>query len=67
MLKSITNWSCKQTTHSFYGIECISLGENLVTIGVYGNNKTNVLAEVPALKQMIDSVVNNENNGHGSN
>lgn len=56
MLKSMTNWSCKQTIQSFYGIECISLDENLVTIGVYGISKAEVLTKIPTLKQMIDSV-----------
>jgi hypothetical protein len=57
MLKSIANWSCKQTIQSFYGIECISLDKNLVTVGVYGSSKSDVLTKIPALKQMIDSVV----------
>jgi len=59
MLKSIGNWSCKQTIQSYYGIECISLDENLVTVGAYGNSKADVLTKIPILKQMIDSIERN--------
>jgi hypothetical protein len=56
MLKSEANWSCKQTIPSLYVIECISLGENLVTISVNGNSKADVLTKIPIFKQMIDSI-----------
>jgi hypothetical protein len=56
MLKSTANWSCKQTNLSLYVIECNSLGENLVTLAVFGKNKSDVLAKMPEFKQMIDSV-----------
>jgi hypothetical protein len=56
ILKSEANWSCKQITTSLYGIECISLGKNLVIVSVNGNSKTDVLTKISIFKQMIDSI-----------
>jgi hypothetical protein len=56
MLKSLTNWSCKQNTQGYYCIECISLGKNLITVGVYGYRKADALTKIPIFKQMIDSI-----------
>jgi len=54
-LKTIQNWSCKQTGEGIFGIECISLGDNLVTIGAYGNDKGLVLSKIPLLYNMLES------------
>ncbi|MCL5238691.1 MAG: hypothetical protein M1353_12780 [Nitrospirae bacterium] len=56
MLRTMTNWNCKQTGQGVYGIECISLRDHIVIIGAYGNNKGEVLSKIPALKQMIGSL-----------
>ncbi len=56
ILKSEANWNCKQNTRSYYGIECIALGKNLIIVGVYGYRKANVLTKIPIFKQMIDSI-----------
>jgi hypothetical protein len=62
ILKSNKDWSCKQLITSIYSIECISLGENLVSMVAFGQNKTSVLSKITLLKQMIDSV--KEREGH---
>jgi hypothetical protein len=54
-LKTIQNWSCKQTGEGIFGIECISLGDNLVTIGAYGNDKGLVFSNIPLLQKMLES------------
>jgi hypothetical protein len=59
ILKSVQNWSCKQTTQGFYNIECIALGENLVSISILGNNGADVLTKIPMLKDMMNSFFEN--------
>lgn len=54
-LQSIDNWSCKQTDHGIFGIECVSLRKELVTFGIYGNEKGEVMAKIPVFKKMIES------------
>jgi len=49
------NWSCKQTAEGLYGIECISLGSNLVTIGAYGYEEKKVLSHISLLQKMLES------------
>jgi hypothetical protein len=49
------NWSCKQTAEGLYGIECISLGSSLVTIGAYGYEEKNVLSHISLLQKMLES------------
>jgi len=55
MLKTIANWSCKQTGQGVFGIECTSLGDDLVTFGVYGNDKGIVMSNVSLLQRMLES------------
>lgn len=62
MLKTIAHWSCKQTGQGMYGIECISLRDNIVTIGAYGGNKNAVLLKIQLLQKMLESFIV-ENNG----
>jgi len=54
-LKTMVNWSCKETGQGLYGIECISLEDNLVTIGVYGSDKVTVLSRLPLLRRLVES------------
>lgn len=54
-LMARAGWSCKQTEQGVYGIECISLRDNLVTIGAYGNDKSEVLSNLPQLQKMLES------------
>jgi hypothetical protein len=49
------NWSCKQTVEGLYGIECISLGSNIVTIGAYGYEEKKVLSHISLLQKMLES------------
>ncbi|HUN53957.1 MAG TPA: hypothetical protein VMU29_02245 [Smithella sp.] len=53
-LKTMANWSCKQTYHGIYGIECISLTDNAISIGIYGSNKNAVLSKLQLLHTMLD-------------
>lgn len=55
MLKTITNWSCKQIGQGVYGIECISLREHIITIGAYGDDKGAVLSKITLLQKMVES------------
>ena len=57
ILKSISKWSCKYTFQSLHGIECIMLADNLISMGMFGSDKDEVLANVPLLKKMLDSFV----------
>lgn len=61
-VQSIPSWSCKQSHTSVYGIECISLRQDLLTMGLYGSDKDQVLANIPVLKSMIESLHQEENN-----
>ncbi len=55
ILNTIDNWSCKQSDQGVYGIECISLRDNLITIGVYGNDKGLVFSKIPLLQKVLES------------
>ena len=66
ILKAAVNWSCKQAGQSFYGIECISLGDNLVTIGTYGSDKEAVLSQIPMLQKMVESFRMHKNTNGGT-
>ena len=59
MLKSITNWSCKEqpVESGYYGIECISLRDNIITIGAYGGDKNAVLSKIQLLQKMLESFI----------
>ncbi len=57
VLNKIPNWSCKQTeTDMMNNIACSSLRDDLLSIYVVGSNKAEVLAVIPQLKTMIESV-----------
>lgn len=49
------NWSCKQTVEGLYGIECITLGTELVIIGAYGYEEKKVLSHISLLQKMLES------------
>jgi hypothetical protein len=55
VLKSMANWSCKQTGQGMYGIECISLRDNFIAICEYGDdkNKSAVLSKIQLLQKML--------------
>ena len=53
--KNMANWSCKERGQGIYGIECISLADNLITIGVYGFDKDAVLSKLPLLQKLVES------------
>jgi hypothetical protein len=55
MLKAMANWSCKEIEHGVYGIECVSLRDNIVIIGAYGDDKSAVLFKIPLLQEMVAS------------
>lgn len=55
VLGSLTDWSCKRLLSSVYGIECVSLRDNLITIGAYGKDKDAVISKIPVLQKMIES------------
>lgn len=55
LLLTLKNWSCKQNVTSVYGIECIALGNNLITIGGFGSEKDLVLNKISLFKNMIES------------
>ena len=57
ILQMIPDWSCKQSNEGIYGIECISLRDDLLTIGVHGDDKNQVLMKIPLLKRMIESLI----------
>ena len=54
-LNNFKTWSCKTSFHSMYSIECITLIDNLVGIGILGSNKSEVLAKSHMLRDMIES------------
>ncbi len=55
VLGSLTDWSCNRILSSVYGIECVSLRDNLITIGAYGKDKGAVISKIPVLQKMIES------------
>lgn len=54
-LKNIDKWSCKQTEDGVYGIECVSIRDHIITIGLYGKEKATVLSQLPLLQKMLYS------------
>jgi hypothetical protein len=54
-LNKIPNWSCKQS-EPYTTIVCNSLNNDLLSIYVFGSNRAEVLATIPQLKKMIESV-----------
>ncbi|MEA5113636.1 MAG: hypothetical protein VB050_06350 [Geobacteraceae bacterium] len=54
-LKNLQGWNCMQTDYSYYGIECVSLRKELITFGIYGNEKSTVLSKISTLQKLIES------------
>ena len=54
-LKTMPNWSCKQPAQGIFGIECISLRDELITIGIYGFEKATVMSNYPVFLRMLES------------
>ena len=54
-LKNLQDWNCRQTQYSYYGIECVSLRKDLVTFGIYSNEKSAVMSQIPTLQKLIES------------
>jgi hypothetical protein len=54
-LKTIPNWSCKEPVQDVFGIECVSLRDELVIFGFYGYEKSEVISSFPVFLKMIES------------
>ena len=50
---NLNSWSCMQVTSGMSGIECISLRNHLITIGVFGSDGEAVLANVELLQKVL--------------
>ncbi len=55
VLKTMPDWSCKQTNWGTYGVQCIALDKDLVAVGIFGD-KNRVLSKIPEFKKMLESV-----------
>lgn len=50
---TLSGWNCKIFETSQFGVECVSLRDDLITIGIFGQNKETVISKIPLFKRML--------------
>lgn len=48
-------WSCRYSYHNLHALECVTIVDNLVSVGVFGSIKDDVERRAPQLKELAES------------